>query len=178
MMVEPMITEPLLKDQFQNLVQQTLEEGNLSKKRQNFSHDDKAVSKRRFKPYTTTRIKSCIFLSNISYAGVSDDDVIDKNFCFDISVLMTKNINPFSLERMLFDQAKHEMIYMLSKDCMPDDFYKFFLKKEIFSYLNSKSVLHPKVSDNVWSFIAEDENNYKKLKENISKNKAFFNMYI
>ena len=177
-MVESMIIEQLLKDQFQNLVQQTLEEENLSEKRQNFFHDDKPVSKRRFKPYTTTRVKSCIFLSNISYAGVSDDDVIDKNFCFDIYVLMTKSINPFSLERMLFDQAKHEMIYMLWKDRMPDDFYKFICKKEIFSYLNSKSVLHPKVFDNVWLFIAEDENNYKKLKENISKNKAFFNIYI
>ena len=119
-----------------------------------------------FKPYTTSRIKSCNFLSKISYAGVSDDDIIDRNFCFDIYILMTKNINPFSLERKLFDQSKHEMIYMLWKDCMPDEFFKFICKKENFSYLNSKNVLHPKVSDIVQSFIAEDENNYKKLREN------------
>ena len=57
---------------------------------------------------------------------------------------------------------------------MPDDFYKFICKKENFSYLNSKNVLHPKVSDIVWSFIAEDENNYKKLRENLRKNISIF----
>ena len=72
---------------------------------------------------------------------------------------MTKNINPFSLERKLYDQSKHEMIYMLWKDCMQDDFYKFICKKENFSYLNSKNVLLPKVSNIVWSFIKENENN-------------------
>ena len=55
---------------------------------------------------------------------------------------MAKNINPFSLERIINDQAKHEMIYMLWKECMPICF-----QKENFSCLNSKNVLHPKVSD-------------------------------
>ena len=115
-MVEPIITEQVLKDQFQNLVQQTLEEENLSQKGQNFFHNDKAIAKEKFKTNTTTRIKSRNFLSKISYAGVSHGDIVNKNFGFDTYLLMTKNINPFSLERKLFDQAKHEMIYMLWKD--------------------------------------------------------------
>ena len=85
-----------------------------------------------------------------------------KNFCFDMYVLKTKYINPFSLECKINDQVKHEMIYILWKVCMPDDFYKFICKKENFSYLNSKNVLHPKVSDIVWNYINENENNYKK----------------
>ena len=60
---------------------------------------------------------------------------------------MTKNINPFSLERKLFDESKHEILYILWKDCMPDDFCKLICKKGNFSYLNSKNVLQPKVSD-------------------------------
>ena len=91
---------------------------------------------------------------------------------------MTNNINPFSLERKLFDKIKHEMIYMLWKDCMPDDFYKFICKKENFSYLNSKNVFHPNVSDIIWSFIAENENNYKKLRGKLIKTNAFFNTCI
>ena len=43
---------------------------------------------------------------------------------------MAKDINPFSLERKINDQAKHEMIYMLWKECMPVDFYKFVCKKK------------------------------------------------
>ena len=104
-------------DQFQNLVSQRLVAEKmevLSEKSQDFFHDNNATNKKKkLKPYTTTRIKSCNFLSNISYSSVKDVDTIDKNFCFDVYVLVTKNINPFSLECKLNDQAKHEMIYML-----------------------------------------------------------------
>ena len=41
-----MITEQIVKDQFQNLVQQTLEEESSSEKSQHFFHDDKAVAKK------------------------------------------------------------------------------------------------------------------------------------
>ena len=82
---------------------------------------------------------------------------------------MVKNLNPFSLERKLTNQSKHEMLYMLSKDSMPNDFYKFIGKKESFGYLYGKKVLHPKVSNIVWLFMPEDENNYKKLRENLRK---------
>ena len=130
--------------------------------------------KKKFKSYATTRIKSRNLLSNISYPAVSDQHVIDRNFVFDIYVLMVKNLNPFSLERKLTDQSKHEMLYMLWKDCMTNDFYKFICKKENFSYLNGKNALYPKVSNIVWSFIAENENNYKKLRKNLRKNKSIF----
>ena len=89
------------------------------------------------KKNTTTRIKSNIasnILSNIVYTGVNDNDIVDKNFCFDKYVLITNSINPFSLERKISDQSKHEVIYMLWKDCMPVDFYKFICKKENLSY--------------------------------------------
>ena len=148
-------------------------EGNLSEKSQDFFHDDNVVQKI-FKQYTATKIKSRNFLSNISYAGINNDDVVDKNFCFDVYVLMTKNINPFLLERKLPDQTKHEMIYMLWKECIPVDFYKFICRNEHFSYLNGKNILHPRVSEIVWPFKAEDENNYKKLRENLGKNKEIF----
>ena len=100
-----MIADQILKDQFQNLVQQTLvEEGNLSEKSQDFFQDNNAAIKKKIKPYTTTRIKSRNFLLNISYASISDNDVIDRNFCFDVYVWLTKNINPNSLKRKLSDQ--------------------------------------------------------------------------
>ena len=57
---------------------------------------------------------------------------------------------------------------------MPVDFYKFICKKENFSYLNSKNLLHLKVSDIVSRLIEEDENNFKKLRENLRKNRNVF----
>ena len=88
--------------------------------------------------------------------------------------MITKNINPFLLERKIFNQSKHEMACMLWKECMPINFDKFICKKENFSYLNSKNVLHPKVSDIVSEFIEKDEKNFKKLRENLRKNKNVF----
>ena len=113
-------------------------------------------------------------MSNIAYAGDNDKDIVEKNLYFDRYVFRTKNITPFSLERKISDQSKHEMIYILWKECMPVDFYKFICRKENFSYLNSKNLLHLKVSDIVWKFIEEDENNFKKLRENLRKNKNVF----
>ena len=104
-------------DQFQNRVRQRLaaeEMEVLAEKSQDFFHDNNAASKKKkLKPYATTRIKSRNFLSNISYSSVKDVDTIDKNFCFNVYVLVTKNINPIFLECKLNDQTKHEMIYML-----------------------------------------------------------------
>ena len=54
--------------------------------------------KRRVKPYTSSRIKTRNFLSNSSYTGVKSEDFVDNNFTFDTITLLTKNINPFSLE--------------------------------------------------------------------------------
>ena len=54
--------------------------------------------KRRIKPYTSSRIKTRNFLSNISYTGVKSEDFADNSFTFDTITLLTKNINPFSLE--------------------------------------------------------------------------------
>ena len=48
------------------------------------------------------------FLSNISYVGINKEDFYNQNFVFDIYALMTKNLNPFSLDRKLSDQNKHE----------------------------------------------------------------------
>ena len=59
--------------------------------------------KRRVKLYTSTRIKTRNFLSNISYIGVKSEDFVDNNFTFDMITLLTRNINPFSLERKIVD---------------------------------------------------------------------------
>ena len=80
-----------------------------SAKSQDFYQNNK-LSQRK---YTTTKIKSRNFLSNIAYVGVNKEDFDKENFIFDIYLLVTKNLNLFSLDRKLGDKNKHEMIYML-----------------------------------------------------------------
>ena len=99
---------------------ETFQEEKLIEKKQNFYQGDNSNLKKKFKPYMTTRSRN--FLSNISYAAVKDQEVIARNFVFDTYVLMVKNLNPLSLERKLSDQLKHEMVYMLWKEYMPNEF--------------------------------------------------------
>ena len=62
-------------------------------------------------------------------------------------------MNPFSLDRKLADKNKHEMIYMLWKECMPSKFYKHICKEKNFLCLNGKNVLHPKVLEIITDFL-------------------------
>ena len=86
-----------------------------SAKSQDFFQDNNPAGKK----YTTTRIKSRKFLLNIAYVGKIKEDFYNKNVILDVYLLATKNINPFSLDRKIADKNKHEMIYMLRKDCIP-----------------------------------------------------------
>ena len=95
-----------------------------SAKSQDFFQDNNPLGRK----YATTQIKSSNFLSNIAYVGIRKEDFYNENFIFDINLLYTKNLNPFSLDRKLGDKNKHEMIYILWKEWMPQKFYKHISK--------------------------------------------------
>ena len=130
-------------EQFNKLVKVTLSErqkvndqtdngGNIqvvdeSAKSQDFFQDNNTALGKR---YTTTRIKSRNFLSNIAYFGISKEDYYNENFIFDVYLLVTKNLNQFSLDRKLADENKQEIIYMLWKECMPAKFYRHICKRK------------------------------------------------
>ena len=101
--------------------------------------------KRRIKPYMNNRIKTRNFLSNISYNGVKSEDVADNNFTFDTITLLTKNINPFSLERKIVDAKNRDIIYMLWDECIEKTFYKHICENDNFIYLNGKNVKQHKL---------------------------------
>ena len=86
--------------------------------------------------YSPTRIKSKNFLSNISYTGISKNDFYNENFILDVYVLLVKNLHWFSLSRKISDKTKHEMVYMLWRECIPPDFYRYICEEKNFIYLN------------------------------------------
>ena len=109
-----MMTNEILKEQFNNLVQQTLQDKDESAKNQDFLQNNNVIEKKFILIlYTTTKIKARISLSNIAYNSVNDLTTLNRNFCFDVYVLVTKNLNPLSLEREITDQSKNESTYML-----------------------------------------------------------------
>ena len=115
--------------------------------------------KRRVKPYTSSRIKTRNFLSNISYTGVKSEDFADNNFTFDRITLLTKNINPFLLERKITSLKKREIIYMLWDQCIERTFYKHLCENDNFIYLNGKNVLYSKTAQIVLDYLKKDPRN-------------------
>ena len=122
-----------LNDQFNELVKVTIEEKQAltensnnkndiqlevmdeSAKSPNFFCDNKSSSNKPEQKYTTTRIKSRNFLSNISYVWINKENYYNENFIFNIYLLATKSLNPFSLDRKINDQNKHQMIYVMER---------------------------------------------------------------
>ena len=112
-----------LNDQFQELVKVTVEEKkkmeqnndtatmtDKSAKTQDFFQSNKDKKERK---YTPTRIKSRNFLSNIAYVGINRQDFYNENFIFDVYLLITWNLNPFSLDRKLSNKNKHKGLNIL-----------------------------------------------------------------
>ena len=79
------------------------------------------------------------FLSKILCDGINKEDFYNENFIFDIYLLVTKKFNPFLLDRKLEDQNKHQMIYMLWKEWIPQKFNKHICKDSNFLYLKCTS---------------------------------------
>lgn len=115
---------------------------------------------KKIKPYSTARIKAKKILTNISYNSVTVEDLFDRNL-FDVYRLTTKNINPFSFERNIFDMRDREMIQMFWEECN-------------FIYLNGKNVIHLHVAEIVWKYIEEDEANIDKMKRKLLENQKIF----
>ena len=124
---------------------------------------------------TTNKQKTEInFLSNISHVVSLKKIFITKILYSAFFALVTKNLNPFLLDRNISDLNKQEMIYMLWKECVPVEFYKYTCLEENFVYLNGKNVLYPNVSEIVLNFIQKDKKNYSKLRNNLCQFKNIF----
>ena len=131
-----------LKEKLNSLIQETMIE--------NFFSDNKASQKKKeilektpLKPYNMARIKARNYLTNISYKGVTKEDLFNGNFVFDVSVLLANNLNPFSAKRKVQEKRNQDMIYMLWDECVPMKFYRYICGSENFTYLNGKNVFHP-----------------------------------
>ena len=116
----------------------------------------------------TTRIKFRNFLSNIANVRINKEGFYNENFIFDFYLLVTQNLNSFSLDRKLTEKDKHGMIYMIWKEHMPQKFQGHICKKKNFLYLNGNNVVQPKVLEIITDFLNEQEENYKDLQNNLS----------
>ena len=124
--------------------------------------------------YSPTRIKSINFLSNISYTGINKNEFYNESFILDVYVLLVKNLNPFSMNKKVSYKTKDEMVYMLWRECIPSEFYRYICEGDNFIYLNGKDVSQPGVLEIVGNFIDQGKKNLRMLQENLAWYKDIF----
>ena len=164
-------------NQLNKLIRETIEVEQKEEKDHGFFYYDNAFQekktrnlKRKKKPYTSSRIKTRHFLLNISYNGVKDEDFYDKNFVFDTFILLTQNLNPFSLERKVSDLKNREIIYICWEECVEKSFYRHICQRENFLYSNGKNVVYPHSAEIVWNYAEREEENIAKRRKCLQKN--------
>ena len=113
-------------------------------------------------------------MSNISYTSVNKCDFYNENFILDVYILLVKNLNPFSLQRKISDKFKHEMSYMLWRECILVEFYRYICQEENFRYLNGRDVSQPGVLEIVGRFIDQDKENLPLLQKCLANYKDIF----
>ena len=151
-----MQSQPMPESEVEEMNTENIE---TEEKSQNISPEDSIVKRHRIKytatriEYSPTRIKSRNFLSSISYTGINKGDFYNENFILDMYILLVKNLNPFSLQRKTADKLKHEMVYMLWRECILSEFYRYICQDENFKYLNSIDVNQSDVLEIVGNFI-------------------------
>ena len=87
----------------------------------------------------------------------------------DVFVLLVKNLNPFSLTRKITDKTKHEMVYLLWRECIPSEFYRYICEEKNFIYLNGRDVEQPGVLEIVEGFINQGKQNLRMLQEHLAR---------
>ena len=152
-----------------------------AEKSPDFFPTKKPIAKRKKVKHTATRIKYSLtgvksknFLSNISYSSTNKADFYNKNFILDVFILLVKNLNPFSLPCKISDKFKHEMIYVLWRECIPPAFYRFICQEDNFRYLNGRDVSQPGVLEIVGKFVDQDKNNLRLLQQYLANYKDIF----
>ena len=92
----------------------------------------------------------------------------------DVYVLHFKNLNPSSLSRKVTDKTKHEMLYMLWRECIPSEFYRYICEEKNFIYLNGRDVGQPGVLEIVGGFIDQGKQNFLTLQEHLAQFKDIY----
>ena len=89
-------------------------------------------------------------------------------------ILLVKNLNPFSLQSKTPDKLKHEMVYMLCRECIPSEFYRYICQDENFKYLSSRDVNQSGVLEIVGNFIDKKKDNLRFLQANLANYKDIY----
>ena len=141
------------------------------------SQPKKKYTTKEIKPHETIKINFSSLLTNISYNRVKEEDLFDRSFVIDFYVLTTKNVDPLSIEKKIFDAKKREMIHMFREECNELSFHKHIWNPDNFMYLNVKDVIYWHVAEIFWKYLETDKKDFVDIKKKLIKNRKRFQFF-
>ena len=124
-------------------------------------------------PYSPTKIKARIFLSNISYRRISDKDFRNANFIIDMLSYIVMNLKPFFLTTTYSDPEQQDMVKMLWEKCLPNKFYEHVKKPGNFEILNSGKIKFKQAKEIVYAYVQLPDV-WQELLKYVAKNQSIY----
>ena len=87
---------------------------------------------------------------------------------------LTLELVKVTMSRKVTDKTKHEMVYMLWRECIPSEFYRYICEEKNFLYLNGRDVGQPTVLEVVSDFIDQGKQNLWMLQEHLAQFKDIY----
>ena len=91
------------------------------------------------KKYSSTKVKTRNFLTNISYNGIKNKDYENKTFVIDIFAYLILYFNPYSINGKFETEIERSYVNILWSQLLPQSFYTFVSKKDNIQILNKKN---------------------------------------
>ena len=143
-----------------------------------FFQDDNHVPKKKTQKYSSTKVKARYLLTNASYRRFKNKPT----FMVDIMTFLAQNLNLLDLERKLDSDTEINHVKMIRDKCLPQKFTVFVLTEKNYFALSQTQITYQKTNEVVHDFIADEDENFKLLKnalvENIGLMRYFYSTYF
>ena len=120
-----------------------------------------------------TKVKARIFLTNISYNRIKNNDFENRSFIIDCYSFILLYLNPFYLERKFENILDREFFNVIWCLLMPNDFYNFISQPENFKTLNKLKLKYQEANEIVKSF-TDDKTQFEMLKDFLIRNSIHY----
>ena len=142
---------------------------------QDFSSSDnviKLIPKKKMRK-SPTKVKTRIFLTNISYNRIKNNDFENRSFIIDCYSFILLYLNLFYLERKFENILDREFFNVIWCLLMLNDFYNFISQPENFKTLNKLKLKYQEANEIVKSF-TDDKTQFQMLKDFFIRNSIHY----
>ena len=119
--------------------------------------------------YSSTKVKTRILLTKVSYRRVKQSDFNNQNFVIYILSFMVQNFNPVNLDIKLEVEKERDMVKLMWDMRVPHEFVSFILQQENYNIISQPNLTYQKANNIVKAYLFEDWNRINHLKYKIAE---------